>query len=414
MRDSLTNEKTAITSSFLPKHFYFADSREKFSQYGNAAHALKGRKSILYVGGFILPDGNAAAQRVVANAKLFSVIGYNVIFLNYSKAATKPRMSCYFGFECFECPWPEWNIASRIDVDRIEEIIFNRRDIACIVAYNYPAISLSRLINLCHQQGIACIGDVTEWYRARDVSLLKIPVKYIDTAFRMRTLHQKMDGLIVISDYLKQFYCKHTKVLLLPPLIDSVDEKWSVTIGRSSDEATKLVYAGKPSKTKERLDLIVDAVNSLSPEFAVQLDIVGVTHEEFRKIYHRSAKSRRIVFHGRVSHKEALEFVKRADYSVILRDDNLVTRAGFPTKFAESISCGTPVICNDNSDLKRWVEKFGCGFVVDEKRLAQGIAQSIEAEIPCFDRTIFDYRKYYKAAENFLSAVIVDWGRYVK
>lgn len=410
MRDSLANEKTAITSSFLPKHFYYANSREKFSQYGNDAHALKGRKSILYVGGFILPDGNAAAQRVVANAKLFSKIGYNVIFLNYSKVVTKPRMSRYFGFECFECPWPEWNVASRIDVDRIEEMLANRCDIACIVAYNYPAISLSRLIKLCHQQGIACIGDVTEWYRARDVSLFKMPVKYFDTAFRMRRLHQKMDGLIVISEYLKQFYCKHPKVLLLPPLIDSADEKWNVTIGRSGDEMTRLVYAGKPSKTKERLDLIVDAVDSLSPEFSIQLDVVGITHEEFCKIYHRSAKSRRIVFHGRVSHKEALEFVKRADYSVILRDDNLVTRAGFPTKFAESVSCGTPVICNDNSDLKHWVEKFGCGFVVDEKGLAQGIARAIEAENPRVDKTIFDYRNYCAAAAGFFSSIIVDWG----
>ena len=77
-------------------------------------------QTMLYVGGFVLPDGNAAAQRVVANAKLFSNIGYNVVFLNYSDDILTPRKTNYFGFECFECPKAEWDIASRMDTDRIE------------------------------------------------------------------------------------------------------------------------------------------------------------------------------------------------------------------------------------------------------------------------------------------------------
>lgn len=408
MSGSLTGGRTLSSAEGnLPIHWYYRVARQKFSRYRLDALGNEERSTILYVGGFVLPDGNAAAQRVIANARLFSEIGYNVVFLNYSKMTSAPRITSYFGFECFECPWPEWNIASRIDTDRIEEIVVNRQDIACVVAYNYPAASLSKLIGLCHRKGIACIGDVTEWYRARDVSLLKIPLKYFDTAFRMRSLHPKMDGLIVISDFLKQFYAEQTKVLLLPPLVDSVNEKWSILTGRLDNGMTRFVYAGKPSKTKERLDLIVDAIDCLSSELAIQLDVVGITQEDFCKIYHRSIKCDQVVFHGRVSHEEALAFVKRADYSLIVRDDNLVTRAGFPTKFAESISCGTPVICNDNSDLKAWIDKFGCGFVVDEKDLAQGIARAIRTEDPSFDKSLFDYRNYCTAAASFFNSIIV-------
>ena len=38
-------------------------------------------KNILYVGGFELPDKNAAAQRVSANSKLLNQIGFKVSFL---------------------------------------------------------------------------------------------------------------------------------------------------------------------------------------------------------------------------------------------------------------------------------------------------------------------------------------------
>ena len=38
-------------------------------------------KSILYLGGFELPDKNAAAQRVMANAKLLGEMGFDVSFI---------------------------------------------------------------------------------------------------------------------------------------------------------------------------------------------------------------------------------------------------------------------------------------------------------------------------------------------
>lgn len=388
----------------LPVHWYFRNARPTFEWRDGGMAGKSQHGTILYVGGFALPDGNAAAQRVVANARLFAKIGYKIAFLNYSKEVITPRKTEYFGFECFECPDAEWRIASRLDIDRIKEIVSERSDIKYVIAYNYPAPSLSRLIKLCRERGIKCFGDVTEWYRARDVSLVKMPLKYIDTVIRMKWLHPKMDGLIVISEYLRSYYGGCVPTLLLPPMVDADDDKWR-PIDESEFGVVKFVYAGKPSKTKERLDLIVDAVVSLPVDFKVRLDIVGVTAEEFSKVYGHSVSSRRVVFHGRVPHEDAVGFVKRADYSVIVRDDNLVTRAGFPSKFAESISCGTPVICNDNSDLKIWVEKYGCGFVVEKDSLTAEFACILKQPKPSFDVRIFDYRNFRPQAADFFNSI---------
>ena len=38
-------------------------------------------KTIVYIGGFELPDKNAAAQRVISNAKIFRKLGYHVIYV---------------------------------------------------------------------------------------------------------------------------------------------------------------------------------------------------------------------------------------------------------------------------------------------------------------------------------------------
>lgn len=41
--------------------------------------------TILYVGGFELPDKNAAAHRVLSNAKIFRELGYNVVFCGVNR-----------------------------------------------------------------------------------------------------------------------------------------------------------------------------------------------------------------------------------------------------------------------------------------------------------------------------------------
>ena len=40
--------------------------------------------TVIYYGGFALPDKSASANRVVSNGKLFSALGYRTVFLGVS------------------------------------------------------------------------------------------------------------------------------------------------------------------------------------------------------------------------------------------------------------------------------------------------------------------------------------------
>lgn len=384
----------------LATHWYYKKERQMFGDFKNPlfTDAMKGR--ILYIGGFHLPDKNAAAQRVVANAKLFREIGYETVFLSYSQNVEKPNFTKYFGFDCFECPANEWN-AARIDIDRVIEVAGYISGLVGIIAYNYPAFGLSKIQKFCNSKKIKCIGDITEWYSAADVSALKKLPKAFDTFWRMHRLNKRCDALIVISDYLEQYYIG-MKLLKLPPLVDPLDKKWPKSCNKTKQ--LSIVYAGKPSRTKERLDLICEAVLKLPDEIPITLNVIGITAPQYEEIYRSQIlPEQRINFLGQLSHENAIKQVSNSTYAVIVRDDNRVTRAGFPTKFAESITSGTPVIANDNSDIRKYIEDFECGWLVDEATLSHCLEKIASSKVPSFPRNIFDFRNYVKPAEKLFN-----------
>ena len=63
-------------------------------------------EKILYIGGFELPDKNAAAQRVVANAKALKKIGYEVLFLGVTKNEKKVGYQFFENFKYLERNYP--------------------------------------------------------------------------------------------------------------------------------------------------------------------------------------------------------------------------------------------------------------------------------------------------------------------
>ena len=71
-----------------------------------------------------------------------------------------------------------------------------------------------------------------------------------------------------------------------------------------------------------------------------------------------------------VPHSQIFEQLQSADVGLLLRDDSLVNRVASPTKFAEYLLCGLPVLTTafvgDYSDL---VKEFSLGCIVDPSRL---------------------------------------------
>ena len=99
------------------------------------------RKKILYIGGFELPDKNAAAQRVMANAKLLGEMGFDVSFIGISNdIVNAPHI--VDGFASNPVPYPigtkQWIYQITTFVDT--KVILDKKP-DYVILYNFPSIA---------------------------------------------------------------------------------------------------------------------------------------------------------------------------------------------------------------------------------------------------------------------------------
>ncbi|MDM8337657.1 glycosyltransferase [Mediterranea massiliensis] len=383
---------------------------------------------VLYIGGFELPDKNAAAQRVIANSKILRDLGCKVVLAGLSKNPSDLNSPfTYQGFECINLKYPaglkEW--FTHICCIRENITLIEKFNPNLIIAYNYPAVALKRLLRYAKINNIKIIGDCTEWYQPQGSCFFRI-IKGLDVFYRMRYVHTQLDGIIVISEYLLKYYQNHScKVLLLPPLVDKQDIKWELARKKASKSIdtnnVKLLYAGSPGLgNKDRLDLIIQVLQKIDQNNSIPLEfnVIGISEQDYKKNYNIENSSiipSFVHFIGRISHEEVLTYLQMSHFQIFVRENNLANTAGFPTKFVESISSKVLVLTNYSSDLHKYLIDGQNGFVVDistveqfYKTLLYALDKSTD-ELSVMqshiDSEIFDYRNYLLAMKDFLTKI---------
>lgn len=361
---------------------------------------MQNKGTVLYIGGFELPDKNAAAQRVIGIAKGLRDSGYTVIFVNALKEyKDEPQNKSYFGFKTIEYQ-REKDSDYLFGAKRVTSIISEMKP-SVIIAYNYPAVALNKIRKYCKKNSTRCIADVTEWPKPVGGNLAYRIIKELDTLYRMRFVQKRLDAVIAISRYLYDYYKQYVPTALIPPTVDIKDKKWSNGTNTES-EVTSFSYAGSPSALKEKLDIIVDAVEACAKDRPVVFNIIGITKEQFIKMYSWNKEiSDAIVFWGRRTHEEVLKLVQESTWTIILRENNIVVKAGFPTKLVESISCGTAVIINEFSNVTDYLNETNSIVISGYGEIKDAIVKScgIKKQV---DREQFDYARYEKDLESVI------------
>jgi len=206
---------------------------------------------------------------------------------------------------------------------------------------------------------------------------------------------------------MQEKYKKCRNMILLPPLVDTEDAIWHQKTGRT-DGIFEFCFAGVPDGNKESLDSIIVAFSETKNRKA-RLRIIGVTREQFVSMYpslDKAAGDERIVFMGKLSHKETLEYVADCDCYIFIRPSDRRNNAGFPTKFAEGYTLGVPVIATDISDISMYID--GTRDILLPDCSCTAVRNAMEAKIKegktgmSDIRTTFDYRNYIDLCKNFL------------
>ena len=373
------------------------------------------RKVILYYGNPCYPDKDASAHRTIGNGKALRELGYDVIFIGCRKGEKRNLMeTCesFNGFDIYYFCEPEsqsqWS-QYLFDFKPLKEIL-DVKDVWAVILYNHPAISTKRILKYCHQKGVKVYADCTEWYDPKGFSI-HTAIKKADTWYRMKHVNKRLDGVISISSYLQNYYNKVCNTICVPPLIDLKDTKWkAIEQDSENSDNINLIYVGSPGAgTKDKLGLILKALNDVKikrPAITFSLDIIGMNVEQFKEVFKEDPSLFDFVtFHGRMPNIEALGFLKRADYTIFLRENNLICTAGFPTKFSESIACGTPVLTNLTSDLGIYLQDGKNGFALDissHNNLVESIYKALSVSREqinkmkdwCRNEKTFDYHSF--------------------
>lgn len=374
-----------------------------------------------------MPDNNAASQRVMANAKAFKDLEYDTFFVGLSRKKDLYNVvDEYENFKYINLPYPEslkdW-FSYLSSIGNYKTYLEQNPDF--IIAYNFPAIALNRLRKWSSRKNIPIIADCTEWYEAKGNFLFRF-IKGFDTWYRMKRVHPKMDGLIAISDYLFNYYsCKMENVVNIPPLVDLSMNKWKLKDKNNpvEDDIVNIIYAGSPGNgNKDRLDLILEALSLVKNEKVsnFRFNVIGITQEQYLSIFESPIPENlkyNLIFKGRLSHLNTLSEIKNSHFYLFIRDNNLTNRAGFPTKFSESISCSTPVITNSSSNLSEYIVNGNNGFIIDNLSLNElknilkdaiqlPRSQIIEMKDHCYQSQLFDYRNYLSKFKELIEITI--------
>lgn len=175
---------------------------------------------------------------------------------------------------------------------------------------------------------------------------------------------KKLDGLIVISEALKQFYINSgvltNKIHVINMIVDSSRFEYLV---HSGTRVKTIVYCGA-GFTNDK-DGVVDLVKAFSKinrsEGDIKLLLVGnpgneEVKEEIDDIIGRLGMTDDVIITGRVLSKDIPQILKDASVLVLCRPDNMQAKYGFPTKLGEYLLSGNPVVATNVGDIHLYLE----------------------------------------------------------
>ena len=333
-------------------------------------------KRILVVTTDKYPDGDAGAVRTATFVKVFREYTDDITVVSFGKSTD-------FEFEQLSnCRHISLRSKNNSLFNKIINLVFFSHRLKKYVLSDHKKYDviwftgitkhvLDTLKRYSKKNHSVLIYDCVEWYSPEQFKYGKYDLRYIQKdKFNSRWVDKSIK-VVSISSYLHNYYSsKGISSVRIPVILDVKNTKHNKDV---SKEKVVFLYAGSPGK-KDYLDTVIKGFCKLSQDQLKKMEfrIIGITREQLLsscgvEIDEIQYLGNSLICLGRVSRDEVLKQLEKADFTVLLRSETQrYAKAGFPTKFVESLTTATPVIANLTSDLGMYLKDNQNGFVVSQ------------------------------------------------
>jgi glycosyltransferase involved in cell wall biosynthesis len=290
-----------------------------------------------------------------------------------------------------------------------------------LVLYGGYTPYMLRLLPWCRRNNVALIADIVEWYEPCYQIGGLFGLSNINVNIALRYLFQKCDGIIAISSYLENFYRdRGCPVVRVPPTLDVSSILLPTIMQKRETKPLTLIYAGSEGK-RDLLNNVIRGTLLADPVGnQTRLQILGLSLSQVYSLYGSDALPSFVQVLGRIEQTEVARIVQQADFCVFLREPLRFSKAGFSTKFVESMANGTPVITNSTSDFDEHLHDGVNGLVVNDHS-AQAFAHTLKRALSLNPDELqhmrlaarrqaeisFDYRNYSEKIASFFKTIRV-------
>ena len=379
--------------------------------------------NIIFVMSASFPYGQAFSSRARHLVKLLCTCGHHVhvIAVKPEQARSEELVGFDYSVEYIDVPYNKLSLAGiggrKPYVEAIKR--YQKEHRVDLVLSNGMTFASANIRRYTKRMGIPYVIEQCEWF---DVSTFiggKWNPNYREHIRRIEKKNCKCEGVLSISRLFHEHYTgQGVNSIRIPTILDVQNTQCRTEY---DGEKINIVFAGSLGKGKENIAPILEAISLLGEDARkLHFNIYGANNAQvLENVGGNQALMDKVApyvtAHGRIPQQEVEGKFREADYSIFIRPDRQSSHAGFPTKLAESMAVGTPVISNDTGDIGLYLHDGETGFLLQtgtaeelaaafRKILAMDAQQIGQQRQNARNMALryFDYREYQKEMEALL------------
>lgn len=332
-------------------------------------------KAILIIGFFKFPFGSASAERMRAYAVAFRDAGVTV------RIATRARIGIS-GDEWREMERDiQYRSVSQLRENEVAGVLkrlinqirgmFRLRDAireyqeefpdGGVLVYERRIAALLPIVRLLESLKVNYAFEVVEWYHHSNFKGGRFNPLWWDEVIGRRYCGLVGRGVICITTFIRDKFSAMGKRTLVVPAVVDPNEHARVAFNSNSGRSATMVYLGS-FKEEDAFEFAVNEVGKLIREgFDCRFILVGnYTKSGIAKVLKRRIGDNpelrgRVEFSGFVSNQVKVGILASADLILMPRHDLQVARAAFPTRMAELLLTGIPLVTSNVGDVSDYL-----------------------------------------------------------